>query len=464
MRSAMKHLGSHPIPATSQDKFLLPGELMLPGSAWHPQKLDVFLDSGANRFALIDKSFARSLNLPLERLLVPQALYLADKTLARAGPVLFRTTPTFLCIGGHQEQLSFLVAPLSHKVVLGLPWLQHHNPFIDWRTMGLAFCDPLCSHAEGCSLAPTLAPICLTECHSRSTLIFPFEVPNDSGTLTFAQTVEGQPCLADLLPLSNLDHIVPLEESPTVQAACEVELLNADDFLDVLLETHPEVFAILVSPSVPNQADENSITIAQVVSKKIYAQSQTPLSVTGMPLKYNEYADIFSSKTDSPPGLPPHRRYDLKIELQEDANLPPPSKIYSLSPAESSALEAYIEKALARGWISPSESPLGATCFYVPQPNGGLWFCIDYHRLNEITKKNAYPLPLISDLIDRISEACIYSRLNLPDTYHLVRVRKGDEWKTAFRCKFGSFQYNDVSFGLSNAPAAFQGRYLQRYA
>jgi hypothetical protein len=101
----MKHLGSHPIPATSQDKFLLPGELTLPESAWHPQKLDVFLDSGANCLALIDESFARSLNLPLERLPVPQALYLADKTLGRgAGPVLFRTTPLFLCIGGGSKR------------------------------------------------------------------------------------------------------------------------------------------------------------------------------------------------------------------------------------------------------------------------------------------------------------------------------------------------------------------------
>jgi hypothetical protein len=235
-----------------------------------------------------------------------------------------------------------------------------------------------------------------------------------------------------------------------------VELLNAEEFLEVLLETHPQVFAILVSRSVTAHSDENSITIAQVVSKKIYAQSQTPLSVKGVPLKYNEYADVFSSKTDPPPGLPPHRCNNLKIELHEDTDLHPPSKIYLLSPAKSNALESYIEKALARGWISPSESPLGAPCFYVPKPNGGLCLCVDYRRLNDITKKNAYPLPLISDLIDRIAEACIYSRLDLPDAYHLVRIREGNEWKTAFRCKFSSFQYNVVAFGLSNAPATFQ--------
>jgi hypothetical protein len=232
-----------------------------------------------------------------------------------------------------------------------------------------------------------------------------------------------------------------------MQAACEVELLNAEEFLEVLLETHPQVFAILVTPSVTTQSDENSITIAQVVSKKIYAQSQTPLLVKGVPLKYNEYADVFSSKTDSPPWLPPHRRYDFKIQLGEDSDLPPPSKIYSLSPAESSALELYMEKALARGWISPSESPLGAPCIYVPKPNGGLHLCVDYRRLNDITKKNAYPLPLISDLIDRIAKACIYSRLDLKDLQTRILTIRHDSpvgghygiAKTSSSCPVTSF-------------------------
>jgi hypothetical protein len=79
-----------------------------------------------------------------------------------AGPVLFRTSSLSLCIGGHREQLLFLVAPLAHNIVLGLPWLQHHNPFIDWPTMCPAFCDPLCLRAEGCTPSHSLEPIWLT--------------------------------------------------------------------------------------------------------------------------------------------------------------------------------------------------------------------------------------------------------------------------------------------------------------
>jgi hypothetical protein len=108
-------VGSILILATSQDKFLLPGGLTILDSAWHPQKLDVFFDSGAYHFALIDKSFTQSLNIPLKQLPVLQVLYLADKMLVCACPVFFQTAYLPLCIGGHQEQLSFFVAPLSQK-------------------------------------------------------------------------------------------------------------------------------------------------------------------------------------------------------------------------------------------------------------------------------------------------------------------------------------------------------------
>jgi hypothetical protein len=134
----------------------------------------------------------------------------------------------------------------------------------------------------------------------------------------------------------------------------------------------------------------------------------------------------------------------------------PPGKIYPLSPAETTALQDYIGNGLALGHIRPSKSPLGAPCFFVKKPNGGLRLCIDYRGLNNITRKDSYPLPLIADLFDRLRKARIYTRLDLPDAYHLVRIKEGDEWKTTFRCKFGSFEYNMIPFGLTNAPAAFQ--------
>jgi hypothetical protein len=133
-----------------------------------------------------------------------------------------------------------------------------------------------------------------------------------------------------------------------------------------------------------------------------------------------------------------------------------PGKTYPLSPAKTQSLEEYINDALALGRIRPSRSPLGAPCFFVKKPNGGLRLCIDYRGLNAIMQKNAYPLPLISDIFDCLGKARRFSRLDLPEAYHLLRIKKGDEWKTAFLCKFGSFEYKVMPFGLMNAPAAFQ--------
>jgi hypothetical protein len=250
-----------------------------------------------------------------------------------------------------------------------------------------------------------------------------------------------------------------LSENPTAVPEIDIDLLNARDFFDFYHSKKLSVFACLldpVAPTSPLEPDGPTISLQQVVSTKTHVPSQTPLDSRGVPLKYAQFDKVFALKSEPPKALPPHREYDLPIDLDESKTLPLPSKIYALSPDETCALQDYITNALARGWIRPSSSPLGAPCFYVKKPNGGLRLCVDYRGLNAITRKNGYPLPLISDLLERLQSARIFSSLDLPDAYHLVRIRAGDEWKTAFRCKFGSFEYNVVSFGLTNAPATFQ--------
>jgi len=111
---------------------------------------------------------------------------------------------------------------------------------------------------------------------------------------------------------------------------------------------------------------------------------------------------------------------------------------------------------LSQGKITHSQSPAGAPIFFVPKPDGHLRLCVDYRQLNKLMILDKYPLPLMSELRDRVAGATIFTKLDFKDGYHLIRIKKGDEWKTAFRTRYGQYKYKVMPFGLVNAPATFQ--------
>ena len=119
---------------------------------------------------------------------------------------------------------------------------------------------------------------------------------------------------------------------------------------------------------------------------------------------------------------------------------PPKGGLYSLSAPESRAMEQYIQGSLAAGIIRPSSSPAGAGFFFVSKKDKSLRPCIDYRGLNNITVKNRYPLPLISSGFELLQGATIFSKLDLRNAYHLVRISEGDEWKTAFNTPSGHYE------------------------
>ncbi|KAI2662144.1 Transposon Tf2-9 polyprotein [Labeo rohita] len=172
-----------------------------------------------------------------------------------------------------------------------------------------------------------------------------------------------------------------------------------------------------------------------------------------VPAEYLDLKEVFSKSRAA--SLPPHRPYDCAIELLPGTS-PPKGKLYSLSIPEREAMEKYISDSLAAGFIRPSSSPAGAGFFFVGKKDGSLRPCIDYRGLNNITVKNTYPFPLISSAFERLQGASIFTKLDLRNAYHLVRIRRGDEWKTAFNTPRGHFEYLVMPFGLSNSPGVFQ--------
>ncbi|KAK3507071.1 hypothetical protein QTP70_003881 [Hemibagrus guttatus] len=172
-----------------------------------------------------------------------------------------------------------------------------------------------------------------------------------------------------------------------------------------------------------------------------------------LPQAYTEFREVFCKERAA--RLPAHQPWDCAIDLLPNAS-PPRGRVYPLSLPESKTMEEYIETALAAGHIRPSTSPAAASFFFVGKKDGGLRPCIDYRGLNSITVPYPYPLPLVPAALEQLRGARIFTKLDLWSAYNLVRIRKGDEWKTAFHTTHGHYEYRVMPFGLTNAPAVFQ--------
>uniref|UniRef100_A0A803TMC2 Gypsy retrotransposon integrase-like protein 1 n=1 Tax=Anolis carolinensis TaxID=28377 RepID=A0A803TMC2_ANOCA len=179
----------------------------------------------------------------------------------------------------------------------------------------------------------------------------------------------------------------------------------------------------------------------------------TQSDMEGVPAEYGEFSDVFCKREADK--LPPHRPYDCAIKLAEGAKLPA-GRLYALTVPERQALREFLDENLAKGFIRPSSSPTAAPVFFVAKKTGELRLVCDYRILNKYTIRDRYPLPLISELLSRVQGAKVFTKLDLRGAYNLIRIREGDEWKTAFNTCFGCHEFRVMPFGLCNAPAVFQ--------
>ncbi|KAH0646331.1 hypothetical protein KY284_034215 [Solanum tuberosum] len=173
-------------------------------------------------------------------------------------------------------------------------------------------------------------------------------------------------------------------------------------------------------------------------------------SVESVPV-VRDFLDVFPTDL---PGLPPDRDTDFPIDLEPGTRLisiPP----YRMALAKLKELSVQLQELLSKGFIRPSVSPRGAPVLFVKKKDGTMRMCIDYRQWNKVTVKNRYPLPRIDDLFDQLQGASVFSKIDLRSGYHCLRIRAADIPKTAFRTSYGHYEFLVMSFGLTNAPAAF---------
>ncbi len=205
----------------------------------------------------------------------------------------------------------------------------------------------------------------------------------------------------------------------------------------------------------------HSFRAAQEAAKKVAQAAalkwdKAPMEI---PAVYANYADVFS--------------FELAMELLEntgineytiklvDSKQPPYRPIYSLRPMELETLKTYLETHLKTGFIRPFKSPTCALILFSKKPDRNLRFFVNYQGLNLLTIKNRYSFYLTGESLDPLGRAKQFIQLDLISAYHRMRIREGDKWKTAFRTRYGYFEYQVMPFGLSNTPVSFQG-YIKR--
>jgi len=296
----------------------------------------------------------------------------------------------------HTELANLFVTNTGdHDVLLGMDWLSKHNPNIDWATNTITL--------------------------------------NRCPTTCFKETQEPiAPLIAQLLPVCDWDPLTEeyfdIDEAYANHALC-IEA-HMDKHFDGLL--HGSLLACT--------------TVSTTLAMKMEASQKE------IPLEFQQYSQVFSNEEAQ--RLPKHQPWDHKIDLLPNKSMRKTS-IYHLTPLEKVALEKYVTNSLAQGSLCRSEAPDACSFFFIDKKDGKLHPVQDYCPLNDITRKNMAPIPLIPELVDKLLGVQFFTKLDVRWGYNNIRIQEGDEWKAAFKTPLGLFKPTVMTFGLCNVPATF---------
>ena len=413
-----------------------------------PVQTPALIDCGATGYSFVDEDFARRHHLPLTLLRKPRSLEVIDGRPILSGAVTHLAIVT-LRIRNHTETLALFVTKLGHyPIVLSIPWLRKNDVTICFSRDQLSF-GPI--HCPDCR--------CFNRDHPPDTKLPIIHI--GPRNLTFkAHSIQDLEALADIdlvqaqqstnlkLAKARRPGAQPAktiaEAFPWHSAPITVSMVAAAPFVRQVKRNKLKIFSLSLY-------EINKALACEKVAKATGSETANLKEI--VPVDYHEFLPLFDEVIARE--LPPHHPYDHSIPLKEGFT-PPFGPIYSLNRVELETLKTWIEDNLSKGFIRSSSSPAGAPVLFSKKADGSLRLCVDYRGLNDGMIKNRYPLPLLRDTLLRLQKAKYYTKLDVRSAYNLIRIAEGEEWKTAFRTRYGLFESLVMPFGLTNAPASFQ--------
>jgi len=217
-----------------------------------------------------------------------------------------------------------------------------------------------------------------------------------------------------------------------------------------------------VNPSIPEKdpiiarikGPQNDCHLRATTSTELAIKARQYTQKAEVPGEYQQFAKLLSKEESK--RYPPKRAWDHAIEFKKDAPEAVDCKVYPMNRIEDEAVQKFLNDELEKGYIRESKSPYVSSFFFVKKKDGKMRPVQDYRKINALTIRNQYPLPLIADLICDLSNAHIYTKLDVRWGYNNVRIREGDEKKAAFKTRYSLFEPTVMYFGLTNSPATFQ--------
>ena len=329
-----------------------------------------------------------------------------------------------MTVQDHRETVTpMLITKLGqHQIILGKPWMKKHGVILDMRNDRLSFWPGHCQHTK-----PHAKPSHAEEPQEELNA----EVPH-------AKKPEGIP---QKLKPNAKENKPSVEQADKRNKPLNLAFIGGAPFMHLAKKQKADTFAI-------------SMRDIEYQLNKTTKPLTDPKTV--VPEEYYDFLDVFSK--DISDTLRPYGKYDHRIELLKDKDLGDlgHSALRGMSVPQLEFVKKFLEKNLKKGFIEASSAPCSSPILLAKKPGGGIRFCVNYRKLNSLTKKDAYPLLLIAETIARLKKAIVFTKFDIRQAFHKLRMAIESEDATTFASQFGAYKWKVMPFGLTGGPASWQ--------